>query len=83
MINIMAYSPMSKDALVDEQICKIANDHGCSSSAVILSWILNTGSSLAVKSVSHMIDNLDSHFILSESAFNSMQDKNIPIIQER
>ena len=83
MINIMAYSPMSKDALVDEQICKIANDHECSSSAVILSWILNTGAAVAIKSVSHMEENLDSNFILSEREISSIKDKNIRIIQER
>lgn len=83
MINIMAYSPMSKDALVDEQICKIANDYECSSSAVILSWILNTGAAVAIKSVSHMEENLDSNFILSEREISSIKDKNIRIIQER
>lgn len=83
MINVMAYSPMSKDALVDEQICAIANDRGCAPSAVVTSWILNTGAALAVKSVSHMSENLDSSFILSEQEFGSIKDKNIRIIQER
>ena len=76
----MAYSPMSKDALVDEQICAIANDRGCAPSAVVTSWILNTGAALAVKSVSHVSSTRVS---LSEQEFGSIKDKNIRIIQER
>ena len=83
MINVMAYSPMSKDALTDEHICAIANERGCTPSVVVMSWILNTGAALAVKSITHMSENLNSNFILSEQEIGSIKDKNIRIIQER
>ena len=83
MINIMAYSPMSKDALIDEQICTIANYRGCAPSVVVMSWILNTGAALAVKSVNHITENLNLNFTLTEREFGSIKDKNIRIIQER
>jgi diketogulonate reductase-like aldo/keto reductase len=83
MISVMAYSPMSKDALTDEYICAIANERECNPSVMVMSWILNTGAALAVKSVTHMSENLDSNFILSEREIDSIKDKNIRIIQER
>lgn len=49
----------------------------------MLSWVLNTGASLAIKSVSHMKENLNSNFILLTREFDSIKDKNIRVIQER
>ena len=74
---------MSKDALIDEQIYTIANDRGCAPSVIVMSWILNTGAALAVKSVNHMTENLNLNFTLTEREFDSIKDKNIRIIQER
>ncbi len=83
MINVMAYSPMCKSALSDEYIVAIAKDRNCTPSSVMLSWVLNTGASLAIKSFSHMKENLNSNFILSTREFDSIKDKNIRVIQER
>jgi hypothetical protein len=48
-----------------------------------MSWILNTGAAVAVKSVNHMTENLNLNFTLTEREFGSIKDKNIRIIQER
>jgi len=83
MINVMAYSPMCKEALSDHHITTIAKERNCTPSMVVLSWVLNAGAAVAVKSVSHMEENLNSNFILSAQEFDSIEDKNIRVIQER
>lgn len=78
-INIMAYSPMSKDALEDEYILKMGKNPG----STVLSWILNTGSALTVASKNHQVENLEGNFILTEKDMRGITDKNIRTIQER
>jgi len=58
-------------------------ERNCTPSMVVLSWVLNAGAAVAVKSVSHMEENLNSNFILSMKEFDSIEDKNIRVIQER
>ena len=83
MINVMAYSPMCKEALTDHHITTIAKERKCTPSTVILSWVLNTGAAVAVKSVNHMNENLSSNFTLLIREFDAIEDKNIRVIQER
>ena len=83
MINVMAYSPMCKEALTDHHITTIAKERNCTPSTVVLSWVLNTGAAVAVKSVNHMNENLSTNFTLLIREFDAIEDKNIRVIQER
>ena len=74
---------MCKEALSDHHITTITKERNCTPSMVVLSWVLNTGAAVAVKSVSHMEENLNSNFTLSTQEFDSIEDKNIRVIQER
>lgn len=83
LINVMAYSPMSPAAVADETIVSLAEKYNTTPHAIIMSWVLQTGAAVTVKSTRHQEENLTAVHTMTEDDIDRIEEKNIRTIQRR